>query len=79
MENRAVRKQHCAQIGANLRSIRKDRGMTQEQLAGMLGSSKQVLSRYERGERCLTLSTAAQYAHCLRIPLSALTDGLFKV
>ena len=38
-------------FGARLRQIRKELGETQDEFAARIGTSKQVLSRYESGQR----------------------------
>ena len=38
-------------LADNLKRIRKSRGLSQQELADLLNTSKQVISRYERGER----------------------------
>lgn len=50
-----------------LKKIRKQRDMSQEDMAKLLGTSKQVISRYERGERSPKIKTAAQYAAILGV------------
>lgn len=52
-----------------LRTEREKRGWTLEQMAEYLGTKKQVLSRYERGERNPKLITAALFAQKLGIPM----------
>lgn len=54
-----------------LREERKRREWTLEQMADYLGTKKQVLSRYERGERNPKLITAALFAQKLNIPIEA--------
>ena len=49
-------------FGTKLKETRLQRGLTQEQLADILGTSKQVISRYENGQRSPKLSIAIQYA-----------------
>lgn len=61
-------------FGEHLRKIRKARGMSQEELALLLGTSKQVISRYENGQRSPRISVASEYAQKLGIPLSELED-----
>lgn len=53
-----------------LKSERIRRNMSLEEMAEFLGTSKQVLSRYERGERNPKLVTAALFAKKLGIPIS---------
>ena len=59
-----------------LRSERESRQMTLEQMATFLGTTKQVLSRYERGERNPKLITAAMFAQKLGIPISAFQEDI---
>lgn len=54
-----------------LKEERKRRGWSLEQMADYLGTKKQVLSRYERGERNPKLITAAMFAQKLHIPIES--------
>ncbi|MDY5782434.1 MAG: helix-turn-helix transcriptional regulator, partial [Gemmiger sp.] len=56
-------------FGESLRQIREERGMTQEQLAEFLGTTKQVISRYETGQRVPKLTVAQEYARRLGVTL----------
>jgi len=56
-------------FGESLRHIRKSRGMTLEEMAKLLGSSKQALSRYERNERTPKITVAARIADTLGVSL----------
>lgn len=58
-----------------LKAIRKSRGLSQEALAELLGTTKQVISRYERGERVPKLSVAVKYAEILGVSLETLNGG----
>ena len=62
-------------FGDNLRKIRKEKNMTQDELAVVLGTSKQVLSRYENGQRSPKVSVVSEYAEKLGVPINALTDA----
>ncbi|MDO4256347.1 MAG: helix-turn-helix transcriptional regulator [Kocuria sp.] len=44
-------------VGARLRELRHNRGLTQEQLAEQLGVTPRYLAGIERGERNLSLDT----------------------
>lgn len=57
-----------------LREIRMKRGLTQGQLAEILGTKKQVVSRYETGVTSPTLSTMQAWAEKLGVP----TERLLK-
>lgn len=59
-----------------LKQERLDRQMTLEQMANFLGTTKQVLSRYERGERSPKLITAATFAKKLGIPIEAFESDI---
>lgn len=57
----------------SLRKIRKQKDLTQEEFAALLGTSKQVVSRYENGQRSPKVSVVAEYAEKLGVPISVLT------
>lgn len=61
------------EFGLNLKRTRESREMTQEQLAALLGTSKQVISRYETGQRFPKVSIVMEYADKLGISISQLT------
>ena len=54
-------------FGKRLRHIRKERGMTQEAFAELLGTSKQILSRYEREDRSPRIEVVRKYAEALKV------------
>ena len=54
-------------FGQRLRSIRKEKGMSQDEFAALLGTSKQVLSRYEIGQRIPKITQVQQYAQKLNV------------
>lgn len=51
---------------------RRSRGFTQEQLAHAMGTSKQVINRYECGRQTIGLTNLWYAAHALGIPASEL-------
>ena len=61
-----------ATFGENLKNIRLSRGMSQEEFAKLLGTSKQVISRYETDQRSPKISVAAKIADALGVSLSML-------
>ena len=61
------------EFGDILKQLRQERGLSQEELATMLGTTKQVISRYETKKRIPRLSVVADYAQKLGVPLSALS------
>lgn len=63
------------EFGDILKSIRRERGLSQDEMASLLGTTKQVISRYETKQRVPKLSIVAGYALKLGLPLSMLTGG----
>jgi transcriptional regulator with XRE-family HTH domain len=59
-------------FGIMMKECRKRKNLTLDDLAVMVGSSKQVLSRYERGERTPKISAAQKIADALDVPLEML-------
>ena len=53
-------------------SKRSERGLTQQQLADMLGWTLRKLTSYERGERVPPLSEALRLATVLGVPVEGL-------
>ena len=60
-------------FGEKLKAIREVRHLSQEQLAEIVGSSKQVISRYENG-RNPNILVAKQFGEKLNIPIVNLVD-----
>ena len=60
-------------FGDTLRKIRTLRGMTQDDFAALLGTTKQVISRYENNQRSPKISVVTEYAEILGIPVCVLT------
>ena len=54
----------------NLIRIRKDRGLSQHDLAELLGTKQPSISRVERGEEDISLSRADEFARALGFTLS---------
>lgn len=56
-------------FGDRLRQMRKEMGLTQDEFAQKLGTSKQVLSRYETNQRTPKVNQAREYAEKLGVSL----------
>lgn len=56
-------------FGDRLRQIRREMGLSQEEFAKRLGTSKQVLSRYETNQRAPKITLAREYAEKLGVSL----------
>lgn len=57
-----------------LKLLREERNMSLSEFAKLLGTSKQVLSRYERGENTPKITTVAHYAEVLNVSLAYLMN-----
>jgi len=60
---------------ANMIRIRKDRGMTQTDLADLIGTKQSAISRLERGEEDITLTRAEAIAEALSVELSEMVTS----
>ncbi len=63
---------HYTTFGKRLREIRKERGLTQDELAAILGTSKQILSRYELEQRSPKIEQVKKYAEKLQVSVDFL-------
>ncbi len=61
------------EFGDILKQLRRQRGLSQDELAALLGTTKQVISRYETKQRVPRLSVVSQFAAKLGVPLSQLS------
>lgn len=59
-------------FGSILREIRLSRSMSQEEFAALLGTTKQVISRYENNLRTPKITAAQEYASVLGVSLNYL-------
>ncbi|ARM67957.1 hypothetical protein [Morganella phage IME1369_02] len=59
-------------IGKNIRRARKEAGISAEELGFRIGSSQQIISRYETGKVHIKAATLIVIAEVLDIPLSKL-------
>jgi transcriptional regulator with XRE-family HTH domain len=66
----------AGRFGANVRRIRKEKAMTQEQLGLAAGLDAAAVSRIEAGQREPRVTNIAQLAKALRIPPGQLFDGV---
>ena len=62
------------QFGEHLRTIRKSKGVSQENLAYTLNCPPSTIGRIERGENNVKLSTLIQISSALEIPLPELVS-----
>jgi ribosome-binding protein aMBF1 (putative translation factor) len=64
------------ELGKRVREMRKQLGMTQEQLAHQAELDRSYVGGIERGERNITFSVLCQVARALAIDVGALTNGI---
>ena len=62
-------------IGQLLSKLRKQRALTQQQLADQLGLSGKAISKWERGQGCPDLSVLPQLSAILGVPMESLLSG----
>lgn len=60
------------QLGVRIAALRKDQGMTQAQLAELLGLTQQMIASYEVGRRRVPVSLLPQIASTLAVSLEDL-------
>ena len=63
------------QIGANLKQLRTERGLTLGQLSSLAGISKAMLSELEKGNANPTINTLWKIANGLKVPTPASWRG----
>lgn len=59
-------------IGEKIRTVRKDAGLTQTQLAERMGTTQQAVYMYERGENSPRIDTVVKIAEALKVPVEYL-------
>lgn len=64
------------QLGARVRALRDERGLTQIDLALVSGMDRSQLAAIETGRRNVTLANLARLARALGVTLSQLFDGV---
>jgi transcriptional regulator with XRE-family HTH domain len=65
-------KEFFVQLGRRITSLRKERGITQVQMAKILGVSQQTVQAYEVGRRRIQVSALPVVAQTLTVPLEEL-------
>lgn len=63
-------------FGKRIKRLRKERGMTQEDLAFEIGVDRSYMGFIERGERNPTLGILAKIAKALKVSLSELLQSV---
>ncbi len=63
-------KNNLQNLGETLRTLRRERGFTQEQLAELADLHSTYIAKIEAGQRLPSLETLASLANALQIPMS---------
>lgn len=63
-------------LGKNIRSLRLDKGLSQEELAHICGFDRTYISLVERGKRNLSFINLCTFARCLGVAIPELTKGI---
>lgn len=64
-----------ARLGAALHALRTERGLSQRELAALIGVTPSAVSQAERGERGLSLETVLRISDRLKVSVDALLRG----
>lgn len=62
-------------LGALVKALRKERGMTQKELAGRLHVTEQAVSRWERGVGCPEIGLLARLCEIFGVSMPRLLEG----
>src|SRR5437868_5834025 len=63
-------------VGAELRTLRVERGLSQTGLAELVGLSFQQIQKYETGSNRVSISRLVDLAKALKVPIRVFFDGL---
>lgn len=64
----------CKIFGKNLYKFRKERGLSQEEIALEINLDKSTIGKYENASRCINLRIAKKIADVLNVKLSEMLD-----
>ena len=62
-------------IGKRIAALRKEKGLTQEELAGHMGISPQAVSKWENDQTCPDISALPKLARLLGVSVDELLEG----
>lgn len=63
-------------LGSRIAAVRRERGVTQEQLAEKTGFTSITIGYIEQGRRSPRIATVFKIAECLKVPVAELFRGL---
>lgn len=65
-----------ARVGARVRALRRQSGLSQTRLADVLGISFQQVQKYEKGQNRIGASRLVEIARAFAVPVAALFEDL---
>lgn len=71
--------EHLIELGNNIRRYRKEKGLSQEQLALDADVDRSYVGGIERGIRNVSFLTLVKISKCLGVDVSSLTTGIPKL
>lgn len=66
---------NCSEVGGLIKRLRTAEGMTQKQLADMLGVSDKAVSKWERGLGCPDITLVTELSRILSVSVDSLLAG----
>lgn len=65
-------------IGANLKRLRTDKGMSQTELAGAVNVTQSMIAQVERGTKALTMELGKEISEVLGVSVNELLEDFSK-
>ncbi len=65
----------CLKVGSLILSLRKEKGLTQKQLADKMNISDKTVSKWERGNGCPDVSLLPELSSCLGVNIEKILSG----
>lgn len=65
-------------IGKNIQELRKEKGMSQQELAEKIGKDTKTISRYEKGNHAINGSTLEAISNVLEVPINKILDESYN-
>ena len=66
---------NVAEVGARLKGLREDKGMSQYELADAIGISRESIARYETGKRGITVEVLDIYSDYFNVSVEYIMYG----
>lgn len=75
-KNKSLNSELIKRVATNIKHLRLDKGLSQEELAELSGYHRTYIGAIERGERNITLTTLETIAATLKISASKLLEEI---